>query len=183
MLFERYLQVSARRSLSDIEDFRERLREMEARGLLTSEKLQGRRFYRLMVVLDGLARSARPETPIDEIHLAIGTRKSEPEIRRLEGKRVDGRIVSRSEYIGSQIQRALEAWMIRENGRISKAAVNEHMVNMWHALSRSEAELLDYVRNEVPGIVADVRGILRTSGPEMFLLGLRLADSATRKYR
>lgn len=182
-LYERYLQVSARRSFSDIKEFRELLREMEARGLLSSEKHQGQRFYRIMVVLDGLFRTAHPETPLDEIHLAIGSRKAEPEIRHYEGKRVDGHVVLRSEYIGRQIQRALEAWMVREKGKISKAAINEHMMNMWHALARSEVDLLNYVRNEVPGIAADVRGILRSSGPDVFLLGLRLADAATRKYR
>ena len=182
-LYERYLQVSVRRSLSNLEDFREILRDMEAKGFLCSEEVQDERYYRVMVVLDGLSRKAKPETPLDEMHLAIGSRKALGDRPVRSPSRVDGRVVTRSEYIGRQIQRALEGWMIREKGRISKSAVNEHMANMWHALTQSEAELFEYVMSEVPGISADVRAILRSSGPEMFLLGLRLADTATRKYR
>ena len=182
-LYERYLIVSARRSLSTLEEFQERLRDMEAKGFISSEEFHGQRNYRLLVAVDGLRSAAHPETPLDEMHLAIGTMKAHPLEKRTGPARVDSRVVSRSEYIGRQIQRALEAWMMRRTGKISKAQVNEHMENMWQALAISEEDLFKYVMSEIPGIAPDVRSLLRTGGPEMFLLGLRLADTATRKYR
>ncbi|MGQ4911101.1 MAG: hypothetical protein ACP6KW_02940 [Candidatus Thorarchaeota archaeon] len=197
-LYERYLRISVKRSLSTMNEFRAQLREMEAKGLLTSYDVQGLKFYRLTTAVDGLRDMALPETPLDEMHLAVGTLKAEPKTkmfrkepppsqppaeRSVEVPRVNRMNVAKCEYICKRLQRALEVYMLRESGRVSKAKMNEHMANMWHALCESEEALLDYVESEVPGLHRDVAAILGTDGPELLMLSLRLADVTTKKYR
>jgi hypothetical protein len=203
-LYERYLRISVRSSLSTINEFRNCLKELEARGFLSVHDVKGLKFYRLMAAVDGVRDAALPETPLDEMKLAVGTLKAQPPIEtsvspsmmdhaiigpieeagsESDAQRVSRRNIARCEYIGRRLQRALEYHMLTANGRISKAKINLHSANMWKALCQSEEALLKYVEEEIPGLYREVVSILDADGSDLLMLGLRLVDTKTKKYR
>lgn len=72
-LYERYLRISAERSLVTIEMFREALGEMEARGYVSRERIHGERAFRRLLVEEDLPQNILPRAPLDEMHLVIGS--------------------------------------------------------------------------------------------------------------
>ncbi|NHJ13871.1 MAG: hypothetical protein EAX95_09340 [Candidatus Thorarchaeota archaeon] len=73
MLYERYLRISAQRSVTTPEIFRTHLMEMEAKGFISLENLHGKRAYRLLLVPDRIEKSGRPQAPLDEMRLVVGS--------------------------------------------------------------------------------------------------------------
>lgn len=73
LLYERFLQISAKRSVTTPEVFRNHLMEMEAKGFLSAEKLHGQRAYRLLVVPEDIHGNTRPQAPLDEMKLVVGS--------------------------------------------------------------------------------------------------------------
>ena len=73
LLYERFLKISARRSITTPELFRNHLTEMEAKGFLSNENLHGKRAYRLLIVSEEIDASARPQAPLDEMKLVVGS--------------------------------------------------------------------------------------------------------------
>jgi hypothetical protein len=49
-------------------------------------------------------------------------------------------------------------------------------------LNKSEEALFEYVRIELPGLLAEIGLILRTYGSDFLLLTLRLTEHRIRKY-
>ncbi|MBA7587609.1 hypothetical protein ES708_29640 [subsurface metagenome] len=155
---------------------------MESKGYLSPVHLQGLRGYKkLLAERDG--RSLSPTAPLDEIRLALGSKKAKPRFhKRRTPAKVTRDLFLMSETIGKAIQTELESWMLRETGRISKGLVHEHMKNMCKALEESEESLFEYIRTQTPGILIEVGQILKSRGPEFLLLSLRLTESNVRKY-
>jgi hypothetical protein len=182
-LYERFLHLSSGRSLITRDLFKSHLREMESKGYISPVHLHGLKGYKRLLADKELGKTLRPDVPLDEIRLALGSMKAKPEIRKQIGPpKVTQDVFSMSENVGKEIQAALENWMLRETGRISKGAVHEHMKNMCLALGKSEEDLFEYIRSQTPGILIEVGQILRARGSEFLLLSLRLAESNMRKY-
>jgi hypothetical protein len=182
-LYERFLHLSSVRSLITRDAFTSYLREMEAKGFISPVHLHGLKGYKRLLADKDIGKSLQPNAPLDEIRLALGSMKAKPIIQKQRAPpKVTRDVFSMSEDVGKAIQAALENWMLRETGRISKGAVHEHMKNMYHALNKSEEDLFEYVRTQTPGILIEVGQILRAQGPEFLLLSLRLAESNMRKY-
>lgn len=181
-LYQRFLHLSAQRSLVSRVKFRKYLIEMESKGYLSPVHLQGLRGYKkLLAERDG--RSLSPTAPLDEIRLALGSKKARPRFHKKKPPAIVTRdLLQMSETIGKAIQTELESWMLRETGRISKGLVHEHMKNMCHALDESEEALFEYIRSQTPGILIEVGQILKSRGPDFLLLCLRLTESSVRKY-
>ena len=181
-LYQRFLHLSAQRSLVSRVKFRKYLIEMESKGYLSPVHLQGLRGYKkLLAERDG--RSLSPTAPLDEIRLALGSKKARPRFHKKKPPAIVTRdLLQMSETIGKAIQTELESWMLRETGRISKGLVHEHMKNMCHALDESEEALFEYIRTQTPGILIEVGQILKSRGPDFLLLSLRLTESSIRKY-
>ena len=82
LLYERFLHVSAKRSVMTTDQFRNHLRQMEAKGFVSEENLHGKRAYRLLVIPERIDRGARPQTPLDEMRLVAGSLAARLKIRR-----------------------------------------------------------------------------------------------------
>ncbi|MHA1963267.1 MAG: hypothetical protein ACXACG_00990 [Candidatus Thorarchaeota archaeon] len=182
-LYQRYLHLSAARSLIPEGTFRSFLRKMEAKGYVSSLNLHGRKAYRRLLIGKDIGKELHPQVPLDEMRLALGSLKVRPKFGKKIRSRVTSEVVEDSDIVGQEIQRALEGWMLRDSGRISKGAVHAHVANMMTALQESEEELFEYVRIELPGLLAEIGLILRTYGSEFLLLTLRLAENRIRKYK
>ena len=72
--------------------------------------------------------------------------------------------------------------MLKDTGRVSKKAVHAYVANMLEALRESEEALFEYVRTELPDLLAEIGLILRTYGQDFLLLTLRVTESEVRKY-
>ncbi len=182
-LYQRYLNLSAARSLMPNKVFKTHLREMEAKGFVSSLKLHGKKAYRRLLVGKEVGHEIHPQIPLDEMRLALGSLKASPEFGKKIRSRVTSEVIEDSDIVGAEIQSALENWMLRDSGRISKGAVHAHIANMMTALQESEEELFEYVRIEVPGLLADLGQVLRIYGPDFLLLTLRVTENKVRKYK
>jgi hypothetical protein len=182
-LYQRYLNLSAARSLMPDRVFKTHLREMEAKGFVSSLKLHGRKAYRRLLIGKDVGSEIHPRIPLDEMRLALGSLKAKPEFGKKIRSRVTSEVVEDSDIVGQEIQSALENWMLRDSGRISKGAVHAHVANMMAALQESEEELFEYVRIEIPGLLSDLGQVLRTYGPDFLLLTLRVTEHRVRKYK
>jgi len=161
-LYQRFLHLSAQRSLISRVKFRKYLIEMESKGYLSPVHLQGLRGYKkILAERDG--RSLSPTAPLDEIRLALGSKKARPRFHKKKPPaKVTRDLLLRSQTIGKAIQTELESWMLRETGRISKGLIHEHMKNMCYALDDSEEALFEYIRTQTPGILIEVGQILKS---------------------
>ena len=182
-LYQRYLHLSAVRSLMPKVTFRSSLRNMEAKGYVSSMKLHGKKAYRRLLIGKDIGKELHPQVPLDEMRLALGSLKAKPKFGKKIRSKVTTEVVEDSDVVGKEIQRALENWMLRDFGKISKGAVHAHVANMMAALQVSEEELFEYIRIELPGLLAEVGVILRTYGSDFLLLTLRLTEHRVRKYK
>ena len=182
-LYQRYLHLSAARSLMPQETFHLFLKKMEAKGYVEPMKLHGKRAYRRLLVGKDIGKELHPQVPLDEMHLALGSLKAKPKFGKKIRTRVTSDVVEDSDIVGQEIQRALEKWMLRDSGKVRKGAVHAHIANMMTALQESEEELFEYVRIELPGLLAEIGSILRTYGSDFLLLTLRLTEHNVRKYK
>ena len=182
-LYQRYLQLSASKSLMTEAVFRAHLREMEAKGYISSMTLHGKKAYRRLLVGKDIGKEIHPQVPLDEMRLALGSLKTKPKFGKKKRSRITTEVVEDSDIVGQEIQRALENWMLRTSGKISKGAVHAHVANMMAALQESEEELFEYVRIELPGLLAEIGKILRSYGSDFLLLTLRLTEYRVRRYK
>jgi hypothetical protein len=157
--------------------------KMEAKGYVAPLTLHGKKAYRRLLIGKEIGKELHPKVPLDEMRLALGSLKAKPKFGKKIRTRVTSDVVEDSDVIGQEIQRALENWMLRDSGRISKGAVHAHIANMLAALQESEEELFEYVRIELPGLLAEIGSILRTYGSDFLLLTLRLTEHNVRKYK
>ena len=182
-LYQRYLHLSAARSLITETTFQSYLLKMEAKGYVSSLRLHGKRAYRRLLVGIDIGKELHPKVPLDEMRLALGSLKARPEFGKKRRSRITSEVVEDSDIISQEIQHVLESWMLRDSGRISKGAVHAHVANMMSALKVSEEELFEYVRIELPVLLADIGQILRTYGNDFLLLTLLLTENRVRKYK
>ncbi len=182
-LYQRYLNLSAARSLMPTKVFRTHLREMEAKGYVSSLKLHGKNAYRRLLIGKDVGKEIHPQVPLDEMRLALGSLKAKPKFGKKIRSRVTSEVVEDTDVVGQEIQNALENWMLRDSGRISKGAVHAHVANMMAALHESKEELFEYVRIEVPGLLADLGQVLQVYGSDFLLLTLRVTEHSIRKYK
>jgi hypothetical protein len=182
-LYQRYLNLSAARSLMPNRVFKTHLRQMEAKGFVSSLKLHGKKAYRRLLIGKDVGAEIHPRVPLDEMRLALGSLKAQPRFGKKMRSRMSSDVAEDSEIVGQEIQKAIGNWMLRDSGRISKGAIHAHIENMMAALQESEEELFEYVRIELPGLLADLGQVLRIYGPDFLLLTLRVSEHRVRKYK
>ena len=182
-LYQKYLHLSAARSLMPQVVFRLQLRNMEAKGYVSQVRFQGQNAYRRLLIGKAIGKELHPQVPLDEIRLALGSLKAKPSFGKKLRTRVTSEVVEDTDIVGQEIQHALESWMLRDSHKVSKGAVHAHFAHMMAALQVSEEELFEYVRIELPGLLAELGTILRTYGSDFLLLTLRLNEYRVRKYK
>lgn len=88
VLFERYTHLTAANSLITSDAFRKALHTMESRGLLSSFKLNGLPAYRKLVVDKRIIDEVSPQSPNDEMRLALSGMKARMRDRPVRPARV-----------------------------------------------------------------------------------------------
>ena len=181
-LFERYLRLSAARSLTTLDGFRKQLSDMEAKGYVAKVSLHGMRAFRLLLVDNDVVSAIRPQAPLDEIRLALGSVQARGKATPSDAPRVTRRLMDESEQLGSEIVQHLEQWIPVEQGASSpRRQILELLEGMQLSLAASEEAFLDYVAWHTPGLLSYMKSALSLRGPDFLLLSLRLAQSGLKR--
>ncbi|MFW9908503.1 MAG: hypothetical protein ACFFEF_08000 [Candidatus Thorarchaeota archaeon] len=182
-MFQRFLHISARHSLTTREEFRKHLYDMESKGFLLATNLHGKRAYRRQLVSDVDEMEVQPRVPLDEMRLVVGSLRAQQEDLKHGATRVTSKVISESKVVSEEILQELERCILAESGVQRRAIVHQHIENMVAALSESERSLFEYVRRELPLALECLGKLIRSRGPELLMLSLRLAEPQVRRYR
>ncbi len=180
-LFERFLHLSSMTSVISLEGFKHLLRKMESKGYLEPIDLHGRHAYRRLIIDDHLT----PQRPIDEMKLALGSRRAIKKLRPLVPPKITPELLAESQSTVYRFLGELERCLQREyiGRRISKSTLSLYLERMCKALTKSEDSFYDFLSITAPSILARAKTVVNTRGSEFMLLGLRIVDTEMRKYR
>lgn len=184
-LYERFLQISSDTSLISLEEFRYYLREMEAKGYITSLNMHGHRAYRRLLVEEDVGMPLTPRIPLEEIRLAIGSRQARMKKAVDPPKAVTHDLVTESEEVGEYVLDLIENYLRYKYGlkTIKKSVLLGYVEKLCQALSQSEDTFFSFLERNTPEMLTNLKRIAETKGPDVLLLGLRLVETDMKRYR
>ncbi len=172
ILFQKFLNMSGPHSVTTEAIFRKHLTRMHAKGYVMPLEFQGKRCWKRLVIENDLQEEIpTPEEILKVIERAKQKAKVEP--------RTSKKLVTVSMSMADDILRSLEIALAEEDddGEMAKARVRTHVRRMRRALSSSESELMNYIRVNTPNFREPMKQLLRTKGPELVMLSLRIIES------
>ncbi|MBN2230738.1 MAG: hypothetical protein JW779_14210 [Candidatus Thorarchaeota archaeon] len=184
-LYERFLQISSDSSLMGLDEFRGHLREMEAKGYISSISMHGHRAYRKLLFDEDAGVPLTPRVPLEEIRLALGSREARMKRTRDQPKLVTSNIVDESEEVGEYVLDLIENYLKYKYGfkSVRKSVLLGYLEKLSQALGQSEDTFYGFIEKNTPEMLTNLRRIMETRGPDVLLLGLRLVESDMRRYR
>ena len=181
VLYQKFLVMSAARSLMTEDRFRKYLKNMEAKGYISPVDFQGRRAWKRLVIESDIDEQTL--TP-EEVRAYIEQAKSS-EKKKTPTKQVGENIVSESKALAEEILQYLEMGMpsrIRVKRQIGEPTIIDHVEAMRHALAKSSDDFLKYVKKNLPRVYEDIEKLLKKKGEEVLLRSLRVIESGQRTY-
>jgi len=182
VLFQKYLVMSAAKSLMTEDMFRKLLKSMEAKGCITPVDFQGKRAWKRLVIESDI--DDEPRTPEEVRALIEKAKVSEKKSDELQ-KPLKDHAVSESKALAETILRYLEMGMpsrIKVKRRIGEPTLINHIEAMHRALSDSKEDFLRYVSKNLPRVYEDMKKLLNARGEDILLLSLRVLESGQRTY-
>jgi len=182
VLFQKYLVMSAAKSLMTEDMFRKLLKSMEAKGYIAPVDFQGKRAWKRLVIESDI--DDEPLTPEQVRALIEKANVSEKKRGDLQ-KPLKDHIVSESKVLAETILRYLERGMpsrIRIKRRIGEPTLIDHIEAMHHILADSREDFLKYIRKNLPRVYEDMEKLLNSRGEEVLLRSLRVLESGQRTY-
>ncbi len=182
VLFQKYLVMSALRSLMTEDVFRKHLKSMEAKGYLSPVEFQGKRAWkRLIIESDFEELVLTPEEIKDLIEKAKTESRSKTAVKKPQGEKT----VSESKALAVIILEYLEISMpsrVKVKRKIGEPTLIDHVESLHHALVESRESFLNYIRKNLPRVYDEMEKILNTKGDEVVLRSLRVIESGQRTY-
>jgi len=182
VLFQKFLVMSAPRSLMTEDIFRKHLKSMEAKGYLSPLEFQGKRAWkRLIVEADFEEIVLTPEEVKDLLEKVKAERKK----KTVHTKPQSEKIVSESKALAVTILNYLEISIpsrIRVKRKIGEPTLIDHVESLHHALVESRESFLNYIRKNIPRVYDEMEKILNAKGEEVILRSLRVIESGQRTY-
>lgn len=176
VLFQKYLLLSASRSIITEDDFRKHLRKMHAKGYLNPMEFHNRRVWRKLIVESDIDEHALTPEEIQEIleqaKAASGkTRNYLPKARE--------RLVSESKSMAQDLRDSIKSKLAKIEGRekATEDRVLQHVRRMRRALTDSKRGFLEYVRLNLPDLSKPMEKILDSKGEDILLLSLRIIEA------
>lgn len=181
-LFQKFLVMSAPRSLMTEDIFRKHLKNMEAKGYLSPVEFQGKRAWkRLIIESDFEEIVLTPEEVKDLIEKAKAERKRKTTLKKPQSEKV----VSESKALAVIILNYLEISMpsrVKVKRKIGEPTLIDHVESLHHALVVSRESFLNYIRKNLPRVYDEMEKVLNTKGDEVILRSLRVIESGQRTY-
>ncbi|NWF96841.1 MAG: hypothetical protein HXY34_11930 [Candidatus Thorarchaeota archaeon] len=173
-LFQKFLHISSRHSLTTLEGFRKLLARMQAKGYVAPLELHGNRAWKRLVV----------EDRIEDVLIPRKIRQLEEAQRAfVAGYEIPGRtgdrVVSESKAIAEDILRTMRAKLFagKPTDEASLRLMLKHVENMRKALTASRRELEEYLNTQAPSLKREMEHLLDAKGEDMILLSLRLIET------
>ncbi len=182
VLFQKFLVMSAPRSLMTEDMFRKHLKGMEAKGYLTPVEFQGKRAWKRLIIESDFEEIVL--TP-EEIKDLIEKAKAESERKAAQKKPQSEKIVSESKALAVIILRYLEISMpsrVKVKRKIGEPTLIDHIESLHHALVESRESFLNYIRKNLPRVYDEMKKVLNANGDEVILRSLRVIESGQRIY-
>jgi len=180
VLFQKFLVMSAPRSLITEDMFRKYLMNMEAKGYVSPVDFQGKKAWKRLVIEADIEEPAM--TP-EEVKQFIA--KAQVASKKKKGHDVTSDYRMReSKKLAENIIRTLEQVMpkTRNRRRPWEPTLIDHIEGMHRALVESKDEFLRYLKKNIPSAYDPMKKMLNSRGEEMLLLSLRVIESGQRAY-
>ena len=180
VLFQKFLLMSAPRSLITEDMFRKYLMNMEAKGYVSPVDFQGKKAWKRLVIEADIEEPAM--TP-EEVKQFIA--KAQVASKKKKGHDVTSDYRMReSKKLAENIIRTLEQVMpkTRDRKRPWEPTLIDHIEGMHRALVESKDEFLRYLKKNIPSAYDPMKKMLNSRGEEMLLLSLRVIESGQRAY-
>ncbi|MGY5878765.1 MAG: hypothetical protein RTV31_00885 [Candidatus Thorarchaeota archaeon] len=182
VLFQKYLFMSAAKSLMTEDMFRKHLMNMEAKGYIAPVDFQGKRAWKRLVIESDIDEETL--TP-EEVRAFIEKAKASEKKKGKLNKPKRDNVVSESKVLAESILRYLEMGMpsrIKVKRRIGEPTLIDHVEAMHHALADSKDDFLKYVRKHLPRVYEQMEKLVNSRGEEVVLRSLRVIESGQRTY-
>ena len=182
VLFQKFLVMSALRSLMTEDMFRKHLKSMEAKGFLSPVEFQGKRAWKRLIIESDFEEIVL--TP-EEVKDLIEKAKAEKKRKTAQKKPQSEKIVSESKALATIILRYLEISMpsrVNVKRKIGEPTLIDHVESLHHALVISRESFLNYIRKNLPRVYDEMVKMLDTKGEEVILRSLRVIESGQRTY-
>ncbi len=182
VLFQKFLVMSAPRSLMTEDMFRKHLKGMEAKGYLTPVEFQGKRAWKRLSIESDFEEIVLTPKEIKDL---IEKAKAESERKAAQKKPQSEKIVSESKALAVIILRYLEISMpsrVKVKRKIGEPTLIDHIESLHHALVESRESFLNYIRKNLPRVYDEMKKILNANGDEVILRSLRVIESGQRIY-
>jgi hypothetical protein len=182
VLYQKFLVMSASKSLMTEDMFRKHLKEMEAKGYIAPVDFQGKRAWKRLVIESEIEEETL--TP-EEVKAFIEKARAEEKTRKVLEKKPVKKLVSETKALAEEILQYLEMGMpsrIKVKRQIGEPTLIDHVEAMHHALSKSKEAFLIYIRKHLPRVHEDIERLLNTKGEEVVLRSLRVIESGQRTY-
>ncbi len=182
VLFQKFLVMSAPRSLMTEDMFRKHLKGMEAKGYLTPVEFQGKRAWKRLIIESDFEEIVLTPKEIKDL---IEKAKAESERKAAQKKPQSEKIVSESKALAVIILRYLEISMpsrVKVKRKIGEPTLIDHIESLHHALVESRESFLNYIRKNLPRVYDEMKKVLNANGDEVILRSLRVIESGQRIY-
>ncbi len=182
VLFQKFLVMSAPRSLMTEDMFRKHLKGMEAKGYLTPVEFHGKRAWKRLSIESDFEEIVLTPKEIKDL---IEKAKAESERKAAQKKPQSEKIVSESKALAVIILRYLEISMpsrVKVKRKIGEPTLIDHIESLHHALVESRESFLNYIRKNLPRVYDEMKKILNANGDEVILRSLRVIESGQRIY-
>ena len=179
VLYQKFLVMSASKSLMTEDRFRKHLMSMEAKGFISPVEFQRKRAWKRLVIQSDIDEETL--TP-EEIRTLI--EKARVTVKKKQ-KPTGDKVVSESKALAENILQYLEMGMpsrIKVKRRIGEPTLINHIEAMHHALADSREDFLKYVRKNLPRVYEKIEKMLNSKGEEVVLRSLRVIESGQRTY-
>jgi hypothetical protein len=182
VLYQKFLVMSAVRSLMTEDRFRKHLKNMEAKGYLAPVSFQGKRAWKRLVIESEMEEE---KLSPEEVKAILDKAKTIEISDKKERKPKGESVVSETKNLAENILRYLEMGMpsrINIKPRIGEPTILDHVEAMHHSLVDSEHDFLIYVRKHFPRVYEDIEKLLKAKGQEVLLRSLRVLETEQRMY-
>ncbi len=182
VLFQKFLVMSAPRSLMTEDIFRKHLKIMEAKGHLSPIEFQGKRAWKRQIIESDFEEIVL--TP-EEVKELLDKVKEERKRKTTLKKPQNEKVVSESKALAVIILKYLEISIpsrVKVKRKIGEPTLIDHIESLHHALVESRESFLNYIRKNLPRVYDEMKKILNANGDEVILRSLRVIESGQRIY-
>ena len=181
VLFQKYILMSAPKSLITEDMFRKYLMDMEAKGYIAPVDFQGKKAWKRLIIEADIEEPAMTPEEVKEFiakaQAASKKRKKKPDVssehRVQESKRVADDIIRTLEQVMPKKKADRKPW---------EPTLIDHVEGMHRSLIESKDEFLQYVKKNIPSAYEPMKKMLNAKGEEILLLSLRVIESGQRAY-